>query len=63
MIGFLTENYMNIIVGLVVLAIIAGAVFVMVSDKKKGKSPCGGKCGGCANAGLCHGGHDREGTK
>lgn len=46
----------TVIVLLIVAEVVAGAIFSLVSDKKKGKSTCGGNCAHCAMAGSCHGG-------
>lgn len=43
----------TVIVGLVLLALIAGVVYSMYRDKKNGKSlQCGGNCSHCG--GHCH---------
>ncbi len=43
------------IIGIIILAIIVGAILaVMIIDKKKGKSSCGSNCAHCAMAGKCH---------
>lgn len=47
----------HIAVCLIVLALIAavaGAIAVLVRDKKKGKSSCGGNCSCCPMGGACH---------
>ena len=46
----------TVIVLLIVAAVVAGAIFSLVSDKKKGKNTCGANCAHCAMAGSCHGG-------
>lgn len=40
---------------LILALIIGGAIFTLVKNKKKGKSPCGCHCAGCAMSGACHG--------
>lgn len=51
---FIMNNLGTIIVGLIVLALLILVSVKMISDEKKGKSSCGGGCGSCPNAGLCH---------
>lgn len=45
----------TIVVGLIVLAIVAAAVYSLVRDKKQGKASCGGSCGACGACGACSG--------
>ena len=45
MIHWIMSNIATIIICLVVIAVIALAVFVLIRDKKQGKSTCGGNCG------------------
>jgi len=40
-------NISTIIVLLLVLIVLAFAVWSMIRDRKNGKPPCGGNCGGC----------------
>ncbi len=54
MLAWITANIGTIIVSAVLIAIVALVITVMVRDKKKGKSPCGGKCSGCPSANACH---------
>ena len=48
---WLAENYVTLIAAGAVVLLIAGAAFVLIRDKKKGKSCCGdcAHCGGCCN--------------
>ncbi len=55
MIDFIVNNIGSIVVGLAVLAMIVLLAWKLISDKKQGKSSCGGACTSCPNAGLCHG--------
>ena len=55
MLSFILENIATIIVSAVLLIIIAGVIFKMVSDRKKGKSSCGGACGCCPMSENCAG--------
>ena len=56
MIGWLAANWVNILV----IALVAVAVFFaarsLIKDKKAGKSSCGCNCSHCASAlaGKCH---------
>ena len=54
MIGWLAANWVNILV----IALVAVAVFFaarsLIKDKKAGKSSCGCSCANCALAGKCH---------
>ncbi len=47
----------TIVIALVVLAILFFAARKLFSDKKKGKSLCGGKCSSCPNGCACHSGN------
>lgn len=44
----------TIIAGLIVLAVVVGIVVKLCSDKKKGKSLCGGNCANCPGGCMCH---------
>ena len=54
MVEWLTANWVNILV----IALVAVAVFFaarsLIKDKKAGKSSCGCNCSHCAMAGKCH---------
>lgn len=54
MIDWLAANWVNILV----IALVAVAVFFaarsLIKDKKAGKSSCGCNCSHCAMAGKCH---------
>lgn len=60
MLGFIQNNIGTIIVAAAVLVILAFAAWRMISDKKQGKSSCGGSCGCCPNSALCHAARDGE---
>lgn len=57
MIDWLAANWVNILV----IALVAVAVFFatrsLIKDKKAGKSSCGCNCSHCAMAGKCHSRH------
>ncbi len=44
----------TIIISAVLVLIVAGIVFKLVRDKRKGKSSCGCNCGCCPASGSCH---------
>lgn len=44
----------TVIIGLITAAVIFAAAYRVYSDKKKGRTSCGCKCAGCANAHICH---------
>ncbi|NLW54453.1 MAG: FeoB-associated Cys-rich membrane protein [Clostridiaceae bacterium] len=54
MLSWIAANIGTIIVSAVLIVIVSLVIIGMVRDKKKGKSPCGGKCGGCPSANACH---------
>ena len=54
MLTWVQANWVTILVVAAVAALIAGAVFSLVRDKKKGKCACGSACEHCAMAGKCH---------
>ncbi len=55
MVDLIINNIGSIVVGLAVLALLVLLTLKLISDKKKGRSSCGGACTSCPNAGLCHG--------
>ena len=54
MISWISDNLGTIIMSIILLAIVAGIIWKMYQDKKKGKSSCGCNCGHCAMSGMCH---------
>ena len=52
--NWLCVNGGTVLVCALILGMMAGLILVMIRDKKKGKSCCGG-CSGCAMRGSCHG--------
>ena len=54
MLQWFAENWSTILVGLIVLAAVVFAVYILRRDKKRGVSSCGGSCGACPMAGKCH---------
>ena len=51
-IGWIMGNIGTIVVILILTAVVTGIVFIMIRDKKQGKSSCGGNCANCK---LCSG--------
>ncbi len=45
----------TVVIGIIVAAVISAAAYKIYSDKKKGKSACGGKCSCCGGGCACHG--------
>ena len=58
MFEWISANIGTIIAIVIVALIVAAAVFVLVRDKKRGKSifgsSCGGGCANCPMHGSCH---------
>ncbi len=52
---WLSGHVAVILICVALVAMVAGAVAVLVRDKKRGKSSCGGNCGCCPMGGRCHG--------
>jgi len=54
MIGWLIANIGTIVISIILLALVALIVYILIRDKKKGKSACGSNCGSCPMSGKCH---------
>ena len=54
MIAWIAYNIGTITAAAIILAIVVTAFFIIMKDKKKGKSSCGCNCAHCAMAGSCH---------
>ena len=56
MLDFLRENLSTIIIGLIILAVVAGIIVKMIRDKKNGKGSCSCDCGceSCPSSAICH---------
>ena len=58
MMAWLSANLVNIILTAVIVLIVGLLIFVMVRDKKAGKSSCGCSCascgGNCAGCSACN---------
>jgi len=52
--AWISNNLGTILITLVLILIVAGVIYSIVRDKKKGKSLCGGNCGHCAMGCSCH---------
>ena len=59
MLTWISANLINILLTAAVVLIVGLLIFVMIRDKKAGKSSCGGSCAGCggscAGCSACHG--------
>ena len=68
MIGWIMGNIGTIVVILILTAVVTGIVFIMIRDKKQGKSSCGGNCAncklcsGCQSSGECNANAGCKGT-
>ena len=60
MIEWIRDNLGTIIMSIILLAIVAGIIWKMYRDKKKGKSSCGCGCSHCAMSGTCHPNQDTQ---
>ena len=54
MLEYLNQNWGNILVCLLVLAVAVLCVVQMIRKKKAGKGGCGCSCGDCPSSGICH---------
>ncbi|MBQ7161703.1 MAG: FeoB-associated Cys-rich membrane protein [Clostridia bacterium] len=54
MFAWIAENTAAFIICLVLAFIVIGALAVVLRDKKKGKTSCGGNCSACGMCGSCH---------
>jgi len=54
MLNWISQNIGTIAVCTVLIIIVAGIIFSMVRNKKKGKNSCGCGCKDCAMSGICH---------
>lgn len=50
-------NAATMIVLMILAAVVAGAVGIMIKDKKNGKSSCGGNCSACGICSSCRAGN------
>ncbi|MCR5322190.1 MAG: FeoB-associated Cys-rich membrane protein [Lachnospiraceae bacterium] len=53
MIAWITDNIANIVIVIILLTVIGLAVWSIIRNRKKGRSCCGGSCGGCMYSGSC----------
>lgn len=54
MLTWLAENVATIVVCIILIGIVAAIIYKLITDKKKGKSSCGGGCSGCVMRESCH---------
>lgn len=60
MAAWLANNVGTIIICAILICLVTFIIIGMIRDRKKGKSPCGGKCCGCPMAGPCHGAEPKK---
>ena len=53
MLQWLSQNLGTIIVSIILTLIVALVIFIMVRDKRAGKSTCSHSCGSCAMSAEC----------
>ena len=53
MLAWFSANLINIALTAVIVLIVGLLIFVMVRDRKAGKSSCGGSCSSCGACGGC----------
>ena len=54
MLKWIADNWLTVVVVLIVLGAVGGVIAAMVRDKKKGRSSCGCGCANCPMSGSCH---------
>lgn len=54
MLEWLSNNFVTIIICVVLAAVVSLIIVSLIKDKKKGKSSCGCNCAHCAMSGACH---------
>ena len=54
MLSWITAHMGTILICAILAVMVACIIALMVRDKKKGKSSCGGNCGHCPMGGSCH---------
>lgn len=54
MLAWISENLATILIALGLTAILAAVIAVLIRDKKRGKSSCGGNCAHCPMGGCSH---------
>ena len=51
--GWIADNIGTILITLFLLLIVTGIVLVIIRDKKRGRSSCGGNCAHCKMCTSC----------
>ena len=54
MAAWIPANLGTIIVSAVLVLVVALVIFVMIRDRRRGRSSCSHGCSGCAMSGECH---------
>lgn len=52
--NWIVNNYVTIIALAGVLLLVGASIAVLIRDKRKGKSSCGGNCANCPMGCSCH---------
>lgn len=61
--AWFSANLINIALAAAVALVVGLVIFVMVRDRRAGKSPCGCSCGGgCSSCGGCSACHRAKNT-
>ena len=47
-------NLGTILISLLLIMIVTGIIYILIKDKKEGKSTCGGNCAHCKMFAACH---------
>jgi len=50
---FIRENLATLVICALLAGVVALIIAKMISDRRKGKSACGGGCAGCPYGGRC----------
>ena len=54
MIEFLKNNIGTVVVGAILLLLCIYVFYVLIRNRRQGKTSCGCNCGGCPMSGTCH---------
>lgn len=61
MLTWISQNLATILISAALIVILALVVAVLIRDKRKGKSSCGGNCAHCPMGGCAgHQGHEKK---
>lgn len=54
MFAWISENLATILIAAALAAVLTAIIAVLIRDKRKGRSSCGGNCAHCAMGGCSH---------